>query len=173
MRERERGEKEEGKRESWEREPHGYRRPEVGLPWREAPSNPPQMLSSTSSWSDVSARATTREHVVLEPVGDHRVAARMLLACAYIRSARVTREKKKKEKREREKKEKTEWHGRARNILRLSYLFFPFSLSNHLLLAHDTRHLCGHHATGFVRNRLKKSSRTTRGASSEQLNMQC
>ncbi|KAG7189169.1 hypothetical protein KM043_008733 [Ampulex compressa] len=32
------------------------------------------MLSSTSSWSDVSARATTRERVVLEPVGDHRVA---------------------------------------------------------------------------------------------------
>lgn len=67
------------------REPHGYRRAEVGLPWREAPSNPPQMLSSTSSWSDVSVRATTREHVVLEPVGDHRVAARMLLACAYGR----------------------------------------------------------------------------------------
>lgn len=37
-----------------------------------APPNPPQMLSSTS-WSDVSARAQ-REHVVLELVGDHRVA---------------------------------------------------------------------------------------------------
>ena len=42
-----------------ERVPHGYWWPEVGLPWRGVPPNPPQMLSSTSC-SNMSARATTR-----------------------------------------------------------------------------------------------------------------
>lgn len=170
MRERERGEKEEGKRESWEREPHGYRRPEVGLPWREAPSNPPQMLSSTSSWSDVSARATTREHVVLEPVGDHRVAARMLLACAYIRSARVTREKKKKGKKRERKKGKNRVARKSEKYI--TFIVFVFSFFSLEPLASCARHSTLVR-TPRVRNRLKKSSRTTRGASSEQLNMQC
>lgn len=151
MRERERGEKEEGKRESWEREPHGYRRPEVGLPWREAPSNPPQMLSSTSSWSDVSARATTREHVVLEPVGDHRVAARMLLACAYIRSARVTREKKKRKK-EREKKRKKPSGTEEREIYYVYRICFFLFLSR---------------TTCFLRTTLDTCADTTRSQSFE------
>ena len=88
-----RGWRREEYRERTRREPHGYRRPEVGLPWREAPSNPPQMLSSTSSWSDVSARATTRESTwYLNQLGTTESGCPNV-AWLRARSARVTRKK--------------------------------------------------------------------------------